>query len=185
LSVLIDSTKGIPTERSLVQDCIQKNRLAQKQLFEKYKDAMYATCYRILKDHDAAADTLQDAFLKVFANLSTFEFKSTLGTWIKTIVVRTAIRKLKEEMTFERLEDVAHKHMPQRATELTAYDLENAILCLPAGYRTVFLLIEVEGYKHKEVAEMLGVTEGTSKSQLHDARKLLQMKLKEFKDYGT
>jgi RNA polymerase sigma factor (sigma-70 family) len=181
---LRDPSNGILTERILVQDCIQQNRIAQKKLFDKYKDAMYSICYRILKDHDVAADTLQDAFLKVFTNLASFEFKSTLGAWVKTIVVRTAIKKLKEEVVFERLENVVHDNLTQHANELTAYDFENAILCLPSGYRAVFLLIEVEGYKHKEVAEMLGITEGTSKSQLHDARKLLQTKLREFKGYG-
>lgn len=174
---------SITHERTMVQLCIQKDRLAQRELFDKYKDSMFSICYRILKDTDVAEDALQDAFLQVFRSLPTFEFKSTLGAWIKTIVVRTAVKKLKEEVVFERLDDVEQKDLHQGANELTVYDLQNAILSLPAGYRAVFLLIEVEGYKHKEVADMLGISEGTSKSQLHDARKLLQAKLRGFKDY--
>jgi RNA polymerase sigma-70 factor (ECF subfamily) len=181
---LRDSAKGISHERELVQRCIQNDRLAQKKLFDLYKDAMYSICYRMLKEPDVAADALQDAFLKIFGSLSTFEFRSTLGAWIKTIVVRTAIHKLREEVALERLDDITPNHLHQGAHELTAYDVENAIRSLPAGYRAVFLLIEVEGYKHKEVAELLGITEGTSKSQLHDARKLLQVKLKDFRGHG-
>lgn len=178
-----DSLNSSSQERAMVLLCIQKDRTAQKNLFDQYKDAMYSICYRILKDPDTAADTLQDAFIKVFGNLTEFKFKSTLGAWIKTIVIRTAIKKLKEEVVLERIDDIDHDDFPQVANELTAYDLETAILCLPPGYRAVFLLIEVEGYKHKEVAEILSITEGTSKSQLHDARKLLQAKLKAFKNY--
>lgn len=172
---------GLQLDREIVHRCIQSDRRSQKQLFDQYKDAMYTISYRILKDKEVAADSLQEAFLQVFRSLSSFEFRSTLGAWIKTIVIRTAIKKLKEEAVFERLEDISFEKLTARPNELTAYDLENAILCLPGGYRTVFILIEIEGYKHKEVAEMMGISEGTSKSQLHDAKKLLQVKLKAFR----
>jgi len=164
-------------ERDLVFRCCTNDRKAQEQLFNLYKDAMYTICYRMMKEHSLAEDTLQEAFLDIFRCLRSFQFKSTLGAWIKTIVIRTAIKHLKTNTAFEKIEDVHVEFAVQPIDSLTAYDLEKAILDLPAGYRAVFLLVEVEGYMHREVASLLGISEGTSKSQLHYAKQLLQVKL--------
>jgi RNA polymerase sigma-70 factor (ECF subfamily) len=171
-----------PVEQTLVEQCLvdgpsADRRLAQRQLFERYKRAMFSTAYRILNDYDHANDVLQDAFVDVFRSLEQFRFQSTLGAWIKTIVVRQALRKQQLEGRFLTLDEAIHdKPAPWRDT-ITGVELDAAIRTLPDGARTIFLLVEVEGYAHKEVAELLGVSEGTSKSQVSYAKKLLRKRL--------
>lgn len=164
-------------EADLVEACKLNDRRAQRHLFEKYKDAMFTTAYRIVNDYDHASDVLQESFIKVFKNIDSFKGYSAIGAWIKTIVVRTAIRKIKFESRFESLDHKAHDTPVEWSDELTGFYLDKAIRSLPDGFRTVFLLVEVEGYKHKEVAELLKISENTSKSQLHHAKKNLRKKL--------
>ena len=138
---------------------------------------MFSTAYRITNDFDNANDALQDAFVEVFRSLDQFAFRSTLGAWIKTIVVRQAVRKQQLEGRFSSLDVEQHDQpVPFRDT-LTGAELDAAIRTLPDGARTIFLLIEIEGYAHKEVAGMLGISEGTSKSQVSYAKKLLRQRL--------
>jgi RNA polymerase sigma factor (sigma-70 family) len=166
-------------EKELVEGCIQNDGKMQKALYDQYKNEMYSTAFRIIGDTDIAHDALQEAFINVFESLESFRFQSTLGAWIKTIVVRKAISKLKSVRQFDSL-DVADKiETPETNFEFTAEELDNAIQSLPESAKAIFLLIEVEGYKHKEVAEMLGITKGTSKSQLNYSKKLLQKRLYE------
>ncbi|MBV6653754.1 MAG: RNA polymerase sigma factor, partial [Mameliella sp.] len=127
---------------------------------------------------DSANDVLQDAFIKVFKALPRFRRESTLGAWIKTIVVRTALSHIKREMKFESLEQNAREEAIDWGHRLDVEYLEKAIQKLPGGYRAVFVLVEIEGYPHKEVAEMLGISVGTSKSQLYHAKKRLRESLK-------
>lgn len=163
------------TEAELVQSCLKNDRLAQKNLYDKYKKAMYTLAYRITGDFEAANDVLQDAFVKVFRGLNAFRGESTLGAWIKTIVVRTAYSYLRKENIFhEPLENMPPSFQVDWGHYLDAEYLEQAILSLPEGYRMVFVLVEVEGYTHKEVAQLLGISEGTSKSQLFYSKKRLR-----------
>ena len=167
------------TEKELVQSCIANDRLAQKRLYEKYKRAMFTLAYRATGDHDMASDVLQDAFVKIFRALPSFRAESTLGAWIKTIVVRTAYSYLRKQKIF--LEDIdSIKNVPKVdwGHYLDTEYLEKAILSLPEGYRMVFILIEIEGYSHKEVAKLLNISEGTSKSQLFYSKKRLREILK-------
>lgn len=164
-------------EADLVSECIRNSRVAQKALFEKYKNAMYSTALRIIGNTDEAQDVLQDTFIDVFENISSFRFESTLGAWMKTILVRKALRRLKLDRNHEILEKAEEMEGEDFKDEFTGEYLEKAIQSLPESARAVFLLIEVEGYKHKEVAQMLNITEGTSKSQLHYSKSLLQKKL--------
>jgi RNA polymerase sigma factor (sigma-70 family) len=162
------------TESELIQACLRNERLAQKELYERYCKAMYTLAYRITNDFELANDVLQDAFIKVFKNLSKFRQESTLGAWIKTIVVRTALSKIKKEPLTESLEPRHIKENINWGHRIDAEYLEKAIKALPDGYRVVFSLIEIEGYTHKEVAELLGISIGTSKSQLFYAKKRLR-----------
>lgn len=169
-------------EKDLIERCLTTDqpaacRAAQRQLFEQYKRAMFSTAYRILNDYDHANDALQDAFVDVFRNLDQFAFRSTLGAWIKTIVVRQAIRKQQLEGRFLTIDEDFHDQPVPFRDSLTGAELDAAIRTLPNGARTIFLLVEVEGYSHKEVAEMLGISEGTSKSQTSYAKKLLRQRL--------
>lgn len=172
------------TEAELIQSCLANERLAQRQLYERYSKAMYTVSYRITGDFDLANDVLQEAFIKVFRNLAKFRKESTLGAWIKTIVVRTAISKMKRQKNFEPLENHHTKDMVVNwGTDLDVEYLQKAIAGLPEGYRTVFVMIEIEGYSHKEVAEMLEISVGTSKSQLFYAKKRLRKTISALLDY--
>ena len=151
-------------------------------LFDNYKDAMYTVVYRILRDEELACDALQEGFIQVFTGLIYYRFDASLGSWIKTIMVRSALRILKKEPLKDDIEMDAVNDMIQWDTNLTGETLDKTIAQLSPGYRSVFLLIEVEGYSHQEVAEMLNISEGTSKSQLSRAKKILQERLKDLID---
>lgn len=176
---MVYATKSM-TESELIDGCLANDRLAQRELYERYCKAMYTAAYRITNDFDSANDVLQDAFIKIFRALPRFRRESTLGAWIKTIVVRTALSHIKRNMKLEPLDQHAREEAIDWGHRLDAEYLERAIQALPAGYRAVFVLIEIEGYPHKEVAEMLGISVGTSKSQLYHAKKRLRESLKHY-----
>jgi RNA polymerase sigma factor (sigma-70 family) len=167
-------------DRNLINRCLQNNRLAQKELFDKYYKAMFNIALRIVKDEELCYDVVQETFILVFNNLEQFQFKATIGSWIKTILVREAVRRLKVSF---RESDLVEKQAESIIwpEDLTEEYLHQAIMELPDGYRMVFTLIEIEGYSHKEVAKMMSITEGTSKSQLFYAKKSLQQKLSHVK----
>ena len=141
---------------------------------------MFTIAFRITSDYDMASDALQEAFIQVFTDIGQFRGESSIGAWIKTITIRTSVRKIRKENTFLSLDHPSNGVTITWPEEMKGEDLEKAILALPEGCRTVFLLVEVEGYKHREVAEMLNISEGTSKSQLNYAKKQLQQLLKDF-----
>ncbi len=164
------------TDQQLISLCQQNDRRAQKALYDRYCKAMYTTAYRITGDFEWAGEAIQDAFMQVFKHVGDFEQRSTLGAWIKTIVVRTALQKVNrrkaafEEWSVEQSEAM----LDWGSSPIDAMQLEQAIQRLPEGARAIFVLAEVEGYAHKEIAEMLHVSEGTSKSQLFAAKKRLR-----------
>jgi RNA polymerase sigma factor (sigma-70 family) len=168
------------TEQELIQDCIRQDRTAQRLLYDRYKTAMYTLAYRITGDFDAANTALQDTFLSVFRNLAQFRGEATLGAWIKTILIRKAYQNINTQPHYTLMEEIPNDTIVidwgNDATN--AAHLESIILSLPEGTRTVFVLAEIEGYTHREVAEILGVSEGTSKSQLNYAKKRLREILK-------
>lgn len=165
----------------MVQGCLNNDRQSQKMLFEKYKDAMYTLVFRILRNEELAYDAVQEGFIQVFTGMGNYRFEATLGSWIKTIMIRSALKILKNEP----LKNESEPDFPDVPIEwdvnLTGELLDKAISQLSSGYRTVFLLVEVEGYNHKEVADILNISEGTSKSQLSRAKVILQQKLKELR----
>ncbi|MCI4671001.1 MAG: RNA polymerase sigma factor [Bacteroidia bacterium] len=168
-----------PLEENLLERCLGQDPRAQKELYDRYKDAMYTLCYRITNDFELAQDALQEGFVGVFRGLEKFRRQSTLGAWIKTIIVRTAYKKVKKEVRFfENLDNVPEENLLSWGEYLSPEYLEKAIQGLPSGYRTVFILIEIEGYSHKEVAETMSISVGTSKSQLFHAKKHLQKQLR-------
>ena len=171
-------------ERELVLGCTRSDRIAQRDLYHKYCDAMFTIAYRIVNNRDDAHDALQDAFIQVFRDIGQYRFDSTLGAWIKTIVVRTSLRQLSKNrnLAFADMDDVKSDEMILIPDTLDSEYLEKVILSLPDGYRTVFLLTEVEGYTHDETAKMLGISTGTSKSQLHHAKKMLKNRLSALMD---
>jgi len=167
------------TEQQLISLCQQNDRRAQKVLYDRYSKAMYTTAYRITGDFEWAGEALQDGFIQVFKHISDFEQRSTLGAWIKTIVVRSALQKVnRRKSAFGPWpEDYSETMLDWGSSPIDAMQLEQAIQRLPEGARTVFVLAEVEGYAHREIAEMLEISEGTSKSQLFAAKKRLRQLL--------
>ena len=165
------------TEAQLIQGCKENNRLAQKELYEKYKAAMFTLAYRITNDFEDANDVLQEGFVQVFRAIEQFRGESTIGAWIKTIVIRAAYRKVKQRITFDDIENLPDNTIVQWGNSLDTEYLEKAIQSLSEGYRTVFTLAEIEGFSHREIGEMLGISEGTSKSQLFYAKKRLRQML--------
>lgn len=162
------------TEAELIEGCLAQDRLAQKTLYDRYSQAMFTVAYRITNDFELAADVSQEGFLKVFTNMHQFRRESTLGAWIKTIVIRTALSKIKKRIQFEPLDATHLNDWVDWGTRMDTEYLEKAIQALPEGYRAVFVLVEIEGYAHKEVADMLNISVGTSKSQLFYAKKKLR-----------
>ncbi|NJO86659.1 MAG: RNA polymerase sigma factor [Lewinella sp.] len=163
------------TEEDLVAACRHQDRRAQKELYDRYCRAMYTAAYRITGDFTLADDVLQEGFLKIFQKIETFRGESKVGAWIKVIIVRTALARIKREPNYEPLPpDFNDQRIDWGGSRLDTDYLEKAIQRLPEGYRAVFVLVEVEGYSHQEVADLLGVSVGTSKSQLFYAKKKLR-----------
>ena len=171
-----------PQEWQIIEGCRKNDRQAQKSLFDRYKDSMYTVIYRMLGDSDDASDALQDGFIQTFKSIHQFQGKSSLGAWIKVIMVRAAIKKQRKVVSMASLEDLDASQEPTVISwdeNLTGEYLQKAVHRLPPGYRNVFLLVEVEGYSHVEVAKMLQISTGTSKSQLYHSKRMLQKLLKE------
>ncbi|MHA4739942.1 RNA polymerase sigma factor [Dyadobacter sp. MSC1_007] len=164
------------SEADLITGCLLHDRIAQRQLYDRYKKAMYTLAYRITGDFDDANDVLQDAFLDVFRHLDQFRGDATLGAWIKQIVVRKSTKK-KKTVIWQNVEDYTGEVVDWGNSDINAAHLETAILSLPQGFRTIFVLAEVEGYTHREIAVMLNISEGTSKSQLFHAKRKLRTML--------
>ncbi len=150
-------------------------------LYKQHASYMYGVCLRYTKDADDAKDVMQDGFVKIFQSLDTFRGEANIKTWMRTIMVNTAINfyRHKHILQLESVDQAYTAHMPQTdetvISKMTTDELLSIINLLPDGYRLVFNMYVIEGYKHKEIAEMLGITEGTSKSQLSKAKSYLQV----------
>lgn len=161
------------TEAELISGCLLHDRVAQRVLYDRYKKSMYTLAYRITGDFDDANDVLQDAFLDVFRHLDQFRSEATLGAWIKKIVVRKSTKK-KRIVIWQNTDIATEEIINWGEDDINVAHLEAAILMLPDGFRTIFILAEIEGYTHKEIAVMLEISEGTSKSQLFHAKRKLR-----------
>jgi RNA polymerase sigma-70 factor (ECF subfamily) len=150
-------------------------------LFEQHAGKMMGVCLRYAQDNMEAEDMLQDAFIKVFQYISQFKFEGSFEGWVRRIVVNTAIRHLeRKKMSFKEIDDHSPHNPqidPQAFTHLGEDDLLKLISQLPEGYRMVFNLNVIEGYSHDEIADMLNIQAGTSRSQLVKARKMLQAQI--------
>jgi RNA polymerase sigma-70 factor (ECF subfamily) len=163
-------------EKLLIEKAIQNSRDAQQQLFVKHSPKMLGVCRQYVKDLQHAEDLLLSGFLKVFTKLSTFKHEGSFEGWIRRIMVNTCISYLRKKSFIEVCnEEYFFKDAATESLENTSEeDIQRLIDRLPNGYKIVFNLFAIEGYKHSEIALQLGVSESTSKSQLCKARKLLQ-----------
>ena len=169
-------------EKRLIKKAIKKDRKAQQSLYETYSPKMLSVCRMYVKDLQFAEDVMLKGFMKVFVNLSSYKAEGSFEGWIRRIMVREAIdflRSQKKVQFSEELENDSALTSENSFGSVEEVDfLQQKIDELPEGYKTVFMLYAVEGYKHQEIAKMLNISEGTSKSQLSKARKLLQEKVK-------
>jgi RNA polymerase sigma-70 factor (ECF subfamily) len=170
-------------EDELIKGCLRRDGSAQQQLFDLYSSKMYTICYRYVKNSMEAEDILVTAFTKIFERIGQFKGEGSFEGWIKRIMVNeslTFIRRNRSMYVETELEQADREPDYNKLSDhLEAEDLMNMIQQLPAGYRVVFNMYAIDGYSHKEIAEQLGISENTSKSQLSRARVYLQKMLLE------
>jgi RNA polymerase sigma-70 factor (ECF subfamily) len=173
------------SEESLVEGCRRKNERAQRTFYEKFSPQMYPLCLRYLREVNAAEDVMISGFMKAFDKIHTYSGKGSLGAWVRRIMINQALEYLRKNRTMHlqlNVENVDyHPELSYAPEHLEAEDLMDMVCRLPLGYRTVFNLYAIEGYSHKEIGELLDISENTSKSQLSRARALLQKILLEEK----
>lgn len=167
------------TDEQLVKECVSGNTIAQKKFYDLFAKKMMGVCLRYTNNLEEAQDVLQDGFIKIFGKLHDFESKGSLEGWVRRIMVNTALdhyRKNKKHQNDVDVDVVGYKLEKDDyiVEAITAEDLLKIIQAIPEGYRVVFNLFAIEGYSHKEIAERLGVTESTSKSQYSRAKSLLR-----------
>lgn len=178
-------------EQELIRRCIKGNRHAQEALFNQFYEDLYRIGMRYLSDHHDTEDAIIQAYSRVFKSLHKFNYtgKGSLGKWVRTILINEAIRLLQKRKRIYFEEDATQVQLPELQAngleQLQASDILRMIEKLPAGYRTVFNLNVVEGYSHKEIGELLGISENTSKTQLKKARHQLMNQLNQDSAYGT
>ncbi|MFT5167817.1 MAG: RNA polymerase sigma factor (sigma-70 family) [Saprospiraceae bacterium] len=167
--------------REIVEECKKGGQKAQFELYELYAKAMYNICLRMVKNEMDAEDLLQNSFVDVFTKLDSFRFNSSIGAWIKRIVINNCINFLKKKRMFfeeidERIGNVEEETVDQEPA-LNLEAVKNAIFQLPDGYRVVFSLYLMEGYDHQEIADILNISVATSKSQFSRAKKKVRQLL--------
>lgn len=171
------------TEDELIRGCLQEEASCQKEVFNRYASRMLGVCNRYARNSADAEDILQDAFIKVFDKIYQFKFEGSFEGWIRKIVVNTALKKYslrryeKEVSGYEITDRDESPMEPSAYGHLTEKDLLVLINNLPDGYRLIFNLYIIEGYQHDEIAAMLGIQPGTSRSQLVKARSMLQKQI--------
>ena len=176
-------------EKDILLGCLHNDHVAQKALYDKYKIPMYRLCLRYANDEPEAADMLQEGFIKVFQDISSYSGKGALGGWIRTVITRAALQLIRRRSKIIGTEELnGHEQDLSKTAEvldnLSAEEILALIKRLPQGYRTVFNLFVIEGYSHREISEMLGIDINTSKSQLSKARaRLRECYLKQVQNY--
>ncbi len=167
---------------AIIQGCVRGDRKAQKLLYDLYSRKLFTICLRYASDYHIAEDFLQDGFVKIFTNISSYRGTGSFEGWMKRIVVNVCIEHYRKNKP---LIAIGEKHIPDLLdldadviSRINHDDVIKMLQSISPGYRTVFNLYVIEGYSHQEIAEKLGISEGTSKSQLARARYLLQKKIK-------
>jgi len=164
---------------------LANNRQAQQKIYSQYAPKMLSVCRQYIKDVHNAEDLMITAFMKVFTNLKNFENKGSFEGWIRRIMINECISYIRVQKKVSFLEDEYYKEDSFNNIEsgFSVDDIQSLIDSLPEGYKMIFNLYAIEGFKHKEIADMLGINEGTSKSQLSHARRILQEQINKLKNY--
>jgi RNA polymerase sigma-70 factor (ECF subfamily) len=167
------------TEEAILQGCIKNNPTAQKALYERFSAKMLSVCYRYGHNREDAEDMLQEGFIKVFAQIHTFQNRGSFEGWVRRIMIHTCINNLKKNKRFNESVDLIHATSIQVKEEsipsiIQAKQVIECIRLLPIGYRTVLNLYAIEGFAHREIGEMLDIEESTSRSQYTRAKAMLE-----------
>ena len=171
-------------EFTLIQNCLQNKKDAIDTMYQQFAPKMFALCIRYAKDRSEAEDILQEGFIKVFNSLQKYSGNGSFEGWLRKIFVNTALNWIRSnKMYFEDITNIEYStdsvFNNKIIEEISTNEILELINELPKGYKLIFNLYVIEGYKHKEIAEKLNISESTSKSQLLKARKALQIKIKE------
>lgn len=169
------------TDEQILEAILREDASAQRLLYEKFARKMFGVCLRYTKQREEAEDLLQEGFIKVFQKMSSYKAEGSLEGWIRRVMVNVALDHIrKQKMLWTELSDVMEEgDEPVIGNEIGAAELMAELQKLPLGYKTVFNLHAIEGYSHKEIGEMLGISEGTSKSQYSRARNQLMILVNE------
>ena len=171
-------------EHTLLNDCLKGSPVAQRKLFELFAPKMLGVCMRYMKSQEEAEDVLQEGFIKVFNKLEAFERAGSLEGWVRRIMVNTALDQLRKNAKFANSYDISEQEYKLENTDYTfeklvAKDLMKLVNAMPEGYKVVFNMFAIEGYGHKEIGELLNISENTSKSQYSRARAYLREQLEQ------
>jgi RNA polymerase sigma-70 factor (ECF subfamily) len=176
-------------ENEVIRLAVENNRQAQQKLYARFSPKMLSVCRQYIKDIHQAEDVMITAFMKVFSNLKRFEYKGSFEGWIRRIMINECISFIRAQKKTLFVEDEIYfeESFDNIESQFSVEDIQFLIDSLPDGYKMIFNLYAIEGFKHKEIAVMLGINEGTSKSQLSHARKILQQQINTIKnyEYGT
>jgi len=169
-------------EFDLIKKCLKGNLRAQSELYRKYSSVMFAVCLRFACNRMEAEDMLQNGFIKVFSNLEQYKMKGSFEGWMRRIMVTTAINHIRKNHKIIHDTEIELLESKVLASEniydqLSASEIMALIMEMPYGYKMVFSLYVIEGYSHQEIAEMLEINEGTSKSQLSRAKSYLRERI--------
>jgi RNA polymerase sigma-70 factor (ECF subfamily) len=184
-----ESVTYIMDEKRMIDACMQGESWARKKVYEQYAPSMMSLCMRYVGDTETARDLLQDGFIKVFTQIRTYSFQGAFGGWIHRIFVTTSLEYLRKTDALRSAVDIVDYNEQLQDVDVSVLDrlseeeLLDCIRELPAGYRTVFNMYAIEGYSHKEIAESLGISVVTSKTQFLRARTALQKKVKSLMNY--
>jgi len=173
----------------IIDRCVQGDQKAFYEIYNLYSKAMYNICYRILGVQEVAEDVLQEAFVNAFQNIRSYQRRASFGAWLKKIVVNKAISYLrKQQVEMVELDDRIDFKNDENVDDIDLImkvdTIREAIQKLPNGFRVVFSLYLLEGYDHREISEILGISESTSKSQYNRAKKKLKEILRQEVYYG-
>jgi|SRR5574344_125917 RNA polymerase sigma factor (sigma-70 family) len=182
---LFGDNKHLDTrETDWIEGAKRGDRRSQKAIYDLLSGKMFAVCLRYMGDRDSAEDILQDGFVTLFSKMDSFSGAGSFEGWARKVFVNTALMSLRKKDALKGSEDVdaawdITSDEPTAVQKISYNDLIKMVAALPPGFRTVFNMYVIEGYSHKEIAESLGISETTSRSQLQRARVLLQSKIKE------
>jgi len=170
--------KSIDIHADLIARCRANEPRAQAEIYQLYSKAMFHVSYRIVGTREDAEDILQESFVKAFQKMVDFRAESSFGAWLKRIVVNQSLNSIRSKVYFKEISDeeiqLEEEEDEKEEPEWEVADVKQAMRQMPEGYRTVFSLYMFEDYTHREIAELLGVGEGTSKSQLNRAKRHLK-----------